>query len=153
MQRAHALCSDQFTQAENSPFSFYHLLLITMHLARLTIKIQNKITKKSGLPKVAPLFAHTLLGPMLIKEVSYFQALTTWPTTDWSLFSKQCRTIYQILHLAVNIYPWPRLPGQSLRGCNIYPWPYSPCVQAACSDSLPGWVCRVMLNCHWSAIL
>ena len=77
LSAAHTLCSDQFTQAENSPFSFYHLLLITLYLARLTTtKIQIKITKNSGLPKVAPLFAHTSLGPMLIKEVSYFPALT-----------------------------------------------------------------------------
>jgi hypothetical protein len=33
----HALCSDQFTQAENLPFSLYHLHLITLYLARLTI--------------------------------------------------------------------------------------------------------------------
>jgi hypothetical protein len=82
--------------------------LITLYFARLTTtKIQNKITKNSGVPKVALLFANTSLGPMLIKEVSYFPALTTWPTTDWYLFSKQCRKIYKILHLAVNVYPWP----------------------------------------------
>ena len=83
---------------------------------------------------------------MLIKEVSYFQALTTWPTTDRYLFSKQRRKIYKIRHMAVNIYPLPWLPGsgQSLRSCKIYPWLYSPWVQAAGSDSLPGWVCRVM---------
>jgi hypothetical protein len=42
-----------------------------------------------------------------MSKVSYFPALTTWPTTDWSLFSKQRRKIYKILHLVVNIYPWP----------------------------------------------
>ena len=134
----------------------YHLLLITMYLARLTTtKIQNKITKNSGLPKVVPLFAHTSLRPLLIKEVSYFPALTgPYPClTDWSLFSKQRRQIYKLLHLAFNIYPWPCLPGQSLRCRNIYPWPCIPWVQAAGSDSLLGWVCRVMLNSHWSAIL
>ena len=68
---------------------------------------------------------------MLIKEGSYLSALTTWPTTDWSLFSKQRRKIYKILRLAVNIYPWPCLPGQSLRGRNIYPWPYSTWIQAS----------------------
>ena len=42
--------------------------------------------------------------------------------------------IYKILHLAVNIYPWPCPPGQSLRGRNIYPWPYST-YSAAGTDS------------------
>jgi hypothetical protein len=31
----HALCSDQFTWAENSPFSLYHLLLITLYIIYL----------------------------------------------------------------------------------------------------------------------
>ena len=59
----------------------------------------------------------------------------TCPKTDWSLFSNQCRKNYKILHLAVNIYPWACLPGQSLRGRNIHPWPYSGLQTAAGTDS------------------
>ena len=45
--------------------------MITLYLARLTTtKIQIKITRNSGLPKIAPLFAHTSLGPMLIKRLA-----------------------------------------------------------------------------------